>query len=151
MTNVIKLKAVRSLGQMIMNNLKLATIFVTIVTIMFFAEYWTCLWWPNSLRCTEGIWAFGHIRCRGFFCNGREGESSYCQIIFDRGNGPNTKYLHNYTALHVSCQKGNLDVAKVLTEKGANINAKGVCQETALDLAAKSFSLAPGPASPASP
>lgn len=44
--------------------------------------------------------------------------------LLERGANPNAKDEYGWTPLHHAAKKGSVDIAKLLINKGANVNAK---------------------------
>jgi ankyrin repeat protein len=59
-----------------------------------------------------------------FFAAARKGDAAAVKAFLDKGVDVNAKTRYGATALSYSCDKGHVDVAKLLIERGADVNVK---------------------------
>lgn len=54
----------------------------------------------------------------------RKGDAAAVKALLDEGVDVNTKFRYNATAIFYACDAGNIEVVKVLLDKGANLDIK---------------------------
>jgi hypothetical protein len=54
----------------------------------------------------------------------RKGDAAAVKRLLDEGVGVNTKFRYEATALSYACDRGHLDVVKLLLERGAEVNVE---------------------------
>ena len=72
---------------------------------------------------------------RRLFEAAETGDLIDAQAALDAGADVAATFLGNITALHVAAYNGRADIAKLLIENGADINAKNTSEETPCDWA----------------
>ena len=58
-----------------------------------------------------------------FFAAARKGDAAAVKALLDKGVNVNSKTRYGATALSYACDKGHVDVVKLLIERGADVNA----------------------------
>lgn len=59
-----------------------------------------------------------------FFAAARKGDAAAVKAFLDKGVDVNAKTRYGATALSYACDKGHVEVAKLLIERGANLNVR---------------------------
>jgi ankyrin repeat protein len=59
-----------------------------------------------------------------FFAAARKGDAAAVRAFLDKGFDVNAKTRYGATALSYACDKGHVEVVKLLIERGANVNVK---------------------------
>jgi ankyrin repeat protein len=59
-----------------------------------------------------------------FFAAARKGDVAAVKTFLDKGTDVNAKTRYGATALSYACDKGHIELAKLLIERGANVNAQ---------------------------
>lgn len=59
-----------------------------------------------------------------FFAAARKGDAAAVKALLDKGVNVNAKTRYGATALSYACDRANVDLVKLLVERGADVNAK---------------------------